>query len=113
MERSPRIRKRRPVDEGDSDSDTSWGVESVESLESSDLSWRVGGSSQSEASAIGCRSSDDHSSEGNHVEISPDLEETQFDSWEAFHSYMEEYEKRTFQASELAFVLSLHVYCIH
>ncbi|GMF18951.1 unnamed protein product [Phytophthora fragariaefolia] len=86
MERSPRVRKRRPVDEGDSDTDASWGVESVESSESSDLSWRVGGSSQSEASAIGCRSSDDHSSEGNHVEISPDLEGTQFDSWEAFHS---------------------------
>ncbi|GMF57042.1 unnamed protein product [Phytophthora fragariaefolia] len=94
MERSPRVRKRRPVDEGDSDTDASWGVESVESSESSDLSWRVGGSSQSEASAIGCRSSDDHSSGGNHVEISPDLDETQFDSWEAFHSYMEDVKDR-------------------
>ncbi|GMF19641.1 unnamed protein product [Phytophthora fragariaefolia] len=59
---SPRVRKRRPVDEGDIDTDPSWGVESVESSESSDLSWRVGGSSQSEASAIGCRPSDDHNS---------------------------------------------------
>ncbi|KAI9990588.1 hypothetical protein PInf_018142 [Phytophthora infestans] len=77
-------------------SDASWEDDSTVSSSSSAVTWSVEDSSVSDTP--GERTSGGTSGDGC-TEVCAELGETQFQSWEAFYSYLDEYQKQTYQSA--------------
>ncbi|ETP47879.1 hypothetical protein F442_06282 [Phytophthora nicotianae P10297] len=92
--------RKRPSEEAYSDgfenddSDASWEDDSAVPSSSSAVPWSVEDSSVSDAS--GDRTSGGTSGDGC-TEVGAGLAKTQCSSWEAFHEYLDEYQKQTYQ----------------